>query len=362
MQLSAEGKIQDETLVWREGMPNWQPFRDVKHGFAPVPPPPPMAVPPLVAAAIPIADTDALCVECRNIFPRENMIHYGNSWVCAGCKPIFMQKVAEGVANLGSSMPGIATEADLLARDYDVDIGGAISKGWETFKINAGILIGTALIAYVIIFVGAMIGNLANMVIPLVGLVINVLISAPLRAGLWLTFVKSVRGGPAEISDLFKAFGPRYWRTVLVALIPVLMVIGVFIVFGILAALMIPAFVSPRTSTTVHPSMGAVALVPMIVLLFVLLPPWIYIATCWLFSMPLVIDKGMKFWPAMELSRRVVKKHWWGTFGLLVIVGILFFAGALACGVGMLLTGPVAFASLSAHYDKVFGDLAPQEA
>jgi uncharacterized RDD family membrane protein YckC len=35
-------------------------------------------------------------VECRKIFPIEETIPYGNKRVCAGCKPVFLQKLAEG--------------------------------------------------------------------------------------------------------------------------------------------------------------------------------------------------------------------------------------------------------------------------
>lgn len=92
VQLSAEGRIQDETLVWREGMANWQPYRDVKSSFAVVPPPPPISslAPPMATPS------DAVCSECGQMFSKENMIRHGNAWVCANCKPVFVQKLAEG--------------------------------------------------------------------------------------------------------------------------------------------------------------------------------------------------------------------------------------------------------------------------
>jgi uncharacterized RDD family membrane protein YckC len=93
-QLRASGRIQDDTLVWREGMANWQPYREVKGVPAAAP-----AAPGLRLSTSPAAATgtpDAVCAECGKMFPKENMIRYGNNWVCASCKPIFMQKLAEG--------------------------------------------------------------------------------------------------------------------------------------------------------------------------------------------------------------------------------------------------------------------------
>lgn len=100
-QMRANGTIQDDTLIWHEGMPNWQPYREVKGGAAA--PPPPMAAPTAVpglrlsgASASTGEAPDAVCVECKNMFPKHNMIRYRDNWVCANCKPVFMQKLAEG--------------------------------------------------------------------------------------------------------------------------------------------------------------------------------------------------------------------------------------------------------------------------
>jgi len=39
-----------------------------------------------------------ICAECGGVFPVDNTIHYGNVDVCSGCKPVFMQKLAEGAS------------------------------------------------------------------------------------------------------------------------------------------------------------------------------------------------------------------------------------------------------------------------
>ena len=38
----------------------------------------------------------ANCVECKLVFPVDNMIRYKKVYVCANCKPVFMQKLSEG--------------------------------------------------------------------------------------------------------------------------------------------------------------------------------------------------------------------------------------------------------------------------
>jgi uncharacterized RDD family membrane protein YckC len=40
---------------------------------------------------------DVVCAECQRVVPQENTIHYGEAFVCASCKPVFVQRLREGV-------------------------------------------------------------------------------------------------------------------------------------------------------------------------------------------------------------------------------------------------------------------------
>ncbi|PWU08374.1 MAG: RDD family protein [Verrucomicrobia bacterium] len=89
-ELARSGQILSETLVWSEGMDNWKPYGEVRS-----PAPTPSAAQAVVAAP-PVAATQAVCAECRGVFNVQDMIRYGNAYVCANCKPLFVQKLAEG--------------------------------------------------------------------------------------------------------------------------------------------------------------------------------------------------------------------------------------------------------------------------
>jgi len=73
-ELLRSGKISPATLVWCEGMSQWQPLNTARPAGAQV------------------------CVECGKIYPPEELIQLNNSPVCAQCKPIFLQRMAEGAA------------------------------------------------------------------------------------------------------------------------------------------------------------------------------------------------------------------------------------------------------------------------
>jgi len=70
---------------------------------------------------------------------------------------------------------------------------------------------------------------------------------------------------------------------------------------------------------------------------------------------PLVMDQRLDFWSAMELSRKVVTRHWWKLFGFTIVLALLSMGGLLACGVGIFVTVPVAIAALMYAYEDIFG-------
>lgn len=89
--LLARGAITPSTLVWREGMTDWQPLSMVRQPAA-------GSVPPIVPAIAPPVFGRVECAECRRAFSKDEVLRYENVFVCADCKPTFFQKVREGVA------------------------------------------------------------------------------------------------------------------------------------------------------------------------------------------------------------------------------------------------------------------------
>ena len=93
----------------------------------------------------------------------------------------------------------------------------------------------------------------------------------------------------------------------------------------------------------------------MFLLVPILLVPVIYLGVSWIFSLPLVIDRGLSAWPAMELSRKVIGLHWWTFFAMAIVGGLLAFAGALACIVGVFVAMPVVTGMFVYAYEDIFG-------
>lgn len=87
--LVAQGTVAPDTLVWRDGMQNWLPFGQVSY-----------QAPPSGGATPDYGMSDkamVVCSSCHRTFPEDEVIQYQGSYICANCKPSFVQQLREGV-------------------------------------------------------------------------------------------------------------------------------------------------------------------------------------------------------------------------------------------------------------------------
>lgn len=118
--LAQTGTIQTDTLVWNESMKDWQPYAQVKSAAAGAAP---------AAAPGPVSGTLLACSQCGKALPPENLVSLEGSLVCAACKPVFVQKMREGLPSSPGSGPmeyaGVGTR--LAAKILDGIILGGIA-------------------------------------------------------------------------------------------------------------------------------------------------------------------------------------------------------------------------------------------
>ena len=188
-----------------------------------------------------------------------------------------------------------------------IDIGSALSRGWALVFDNLGVFIGATVLGWLI--------TLGLAFIPVVGWVVGIV----LIGGLDYMFLRRIRGEVVQIGDVFAGFNIAFLHLALAGLVKWLLT-----------------------------SLGFVLCIL----------PGIYLAVAYVFALPLVIDKRMEFWPAMEVSRQVVHRHWWSMLGLVIVLAIVALAGFLACCVGALISVPVASAAFMYVYEDLFGQAA----
>jgi uncharacterized RDD family membrane protein YckC len=88
-ELARAGTIKADTLVWADGMANWQPYSQAR--------------PQTQGAAV---EGGVLCSVCGGNFRPDAVVRFDNRFVCAACKPVFLQQLQEGALPSAGSGPG----------------------------------------------------------------------------------------------------------------------------------------------------------------------------------------------------------------------------------------------------------------
>jgi uncharacterized membrane protein len=250
-----------------------------------------------------------------------------------------------------------AGAADFLERDYELDLGGCIGRGWELVKNNFGLLfVGTLL--YLLIEGAA--GGLAS--IPAIGplfSIANFICSGPLMGGVFYLFIRVNRGEPAEVGEIFSGFRRAFGQLFLGVLVPSLLaglcMIPAIVMFIIKLLPLIGQIQQAQQSSpqAMVAIIKPILFMPLLVALVCAIPAT-YLSVCWKFTLPLIVDRQMDFGAAMKASWKMVNRHWWQVFGLVILISLVNVAGLCACCVGLLFSIPVGFAALMIAYETIF--------
>jgi GYF domain 2 len=308
--LVAAGSVRPETLVWRDGMANWQTLSESDYR---------RRADALTPDSVPAGQEElgrqpavemGVCSESGRILPRSELVEIDGKLVSVEYKNVVLQRIREGVGATGSSIDPEALAEQIIARDYQLSIISCLSRGWIMLKNNFWFCLGAVLL---------------NMLVGLASAIFIVgpfFTLGPLWAGLYWMNLRLHRNEPASLNDAFAGFSRNYWHLVGVGLIFLLTIFACVMPAGFcfMAAIAIASANHPSVPFMV---IGGLLYVTGIVVTM-------YLMVGWIFSFTLIIDKQLEWWPAMKLSRRIVSMHWWRVFGVLMITA-LCVAGIMFC-------------------------------
>ena len=237
-------------------------------------------------------------------------------WKPLSAFPEFADALAAKPPMLAGSPPRVdAVDPDALAdqilgRDHTLDITGCLGRAWDLVIGDFWPIVGVSALVFALVLA-------ANSV--WIGMILN----GPLLGGWYWFALKRIRGGRAELPDAFTGFSSSS---------------------------------ADFSSVFVQTMLGALvaSLLTGVGFLFCLLPG-IYLGVAWKFTLALIMDKHLEFWEAMEVSRKVVTRHWWHLFALLLLSALINLAGVLCCCVGFFVTLPVTVFALMYAYEDIFG-------
>lgn len=228
----------------------------------------------------------------------------------------------------------------IIQDGYSVEIGAFIQRGWEICQSNLGLFVGFFLVT---LLIGGTLGF-----IPIIGNIASIIINGPLNAGSLIAAFKIIKKQPIDFSDFFKGFQNDYFLpTFLVTLVTSLFALACMIPAGI-GFILISFTASDKQPNTILLLVAAL-------LAFAGFLGLVYLSICYVFAIPLVLGRKLEFWSAMEASRKIVGQQWFAVFGFLFVLGLINLAGALVCGLGLLVTVPLTTCAIAAAYEHIFG-------
>lgn len=233
----------------------------------------------------------------------------------------------------------------ILQKDYTVDIGGFISRGWAIMQENMGGFIGFLVVTFLI--------NIVLAFLPFVGSLASIIIGGPLQAGNYIVAFKIGKRQPTEFGDFFKGFQNAYFLNIFLATL----VISIFAGICFAPAIVVIFLAAATADVSGDAGAGMLAVIgPLGFVLFLVgMVAAVFISVAYLFSIPLIVGKRMEFWPAMETSRKLLSKKWGSIFVFLIVLGLINFAGAMLCGLGLLVTAPLSACAIAAAYESIVG-------
>ena len=259
----------------------------------------------------------------------------------------------------------LKTTADFSARDYELDLGGCIARGFGLLKTNGGLLIGGVLVYGLIQLAFSLFGKL-----PFIGIIFslaNFVVSGALMGGLFYLILRLIRGEPASLNDLFAGFRRSFGQLFLGVLVPGLLIGLTMLPFVIYFCLRLVPLVkdvnfpnllqnqSQSDLVNLMQNIISTAILPSLWVLLICGIPATYLSVSWKFTLPLIIDQQLDFGAAMKASWRKVNQHWWQVFGLVLLIDLVNLAGLCVCCVGLIVSIPIGLAALMYGYETIFG-------
>lgn len=163
---------------------------------------------------------ERICPACKNsVFPTST--HYCP--ICGNAMPAAVPPTVAAAVPVGSPQT-----LDYGPQTYEFSLGAALTVGWERFKSNAAVAIVGVLVWGIIHFVGSM--------IPFVSFVYQLFIMPAMIPGLMYLGLRLLRGHNPGVENVFHGF-TRYWLSMGVYWILTLMSICAMLPLGIALAI-----------------------------------------------------------------------------------------------------------------------------
>jgi glycerophosphoryl diester phosphodiesterase family protein len=249
-----------------------------------------------------------------------------------------------------------------LSGDYSIDLNRWFTVAGENYSAVLGPSVGFILLAgiltavlYMVIFGG--LGVVAAQIAPgdpvqrslvsqvltqLALLVLMPTLLYPLWSGMTAVYLAQVQGRPWTFGDFFSGF-QRFGPLAGVGLASQLL----GLVVSIPQLIVTFAAMQSRSPQTLLLS-PLVSLVALVVVIF-------FQVRLFLFAPAIIFHRNLGAVEAIKANWKLTRGHFWGLFGISLLVGLVYLGGALACLVGLLFAIPYGLLILVSGYVLITG-------
>jgi len=287
------------------------------------------------------------CSVCGEEFHRAFMQEIDSKLYCGVCQPEVLEEASDnGEAMLAAGAAAVAGAA-MAAGDDDVEIvadesetdvesfetgsdftvGELIKEAWQKTKGVKASVWG-AVITMLVIISGVFFGGMAAFQAYYKGLDPNVAMGANCGVQLVANWLSMLMTGGIMLIGVRHVLEQRVsWKMVFAGFSKAFSMTMAFILQTILVTI------------------GFILLVI----------PGIYLFVGYILVLPLILDKGMGPWEALEASRKAIHKKWWTVFGLCLVMVLISIVAMIPLGLGLIWTIPMFFVLTGVLYVRLFG-------
>ncbi len=241
----------------------------------------------------------------------------------------------EEIQLLGTSAVG-GTLQDGIKGNYDFSVIDVLLEAWQKTDGIKGTFF-SAVLVYILIFVGiGLIFSMAN----------HAILEAGAREGMSSSMIEIIGSIMAFLQYIFK-FVVSLPMLVGITMIGVYYSVDMPVRFSIVFDYFeyaIPIVIA-SILTSVLVAIGSLLLVI----------PGIYLMVAYYLTQPLIVEKNLKPWEAMEASRKAINHHWFKVFFIYIIMIIIFLLSIISLGIAFIWTAPLMINVRGILYRIMFG-------
>ncbi|TAE50426.1 MAG: hypothetical protein EAZ89_12070 [Bacteroidetes bacterium] len=215
----------------------------------------------------------------------------------------------------------------VISQGYEFKMGYYFSEGWQIFRQQMWAFWGFTLLATLALALVAQ--------FPILGAFAQIFLGGVMYAGLFIVANNIRKGKAFEFSDFFRGtddvlqLGLTQLVTGLIAILPMLLTFLLAFDYSKAWALYTREMTDPNEISEFALSLFTDWRI------YVGLLATIFLSLLYIFALPLVALGRLKFWPAMEVSRKTVSQQWWNFLLMNVLFTPVLLIGLLVLCLGI---------------------------